>query len=260
MGPSGRWEGVFGRFFARSSAAAQGKPARLRDAAVPNASDGQGGSLSSKVAAGVGHPPGATMHAMASSPTLDAPVRATTEARPSLGTAAEVYERHADFVWASLARLGVARDDLPDQLQEVFLVVHRRLDSYDGSCAVTTWLFGICLRAASDHRRRAWRRREHVGDAPVEEQPGSTAATPEDDVSGRQARAQLDEILDELDIDKRAVFVMFEIDEMSCDEIADVQGIPVGTIYSRLSAARKEFQKAIARMHARDAYAPRSTR
>jgi len=71
------------------------------------------------------------MHTMAASPTLNAPARDADEARAAAGSAAEGYARHADFVWASLSRLGVAHDELPDQLQEVFLVVHR------GSTATT---------------------------------------------------------------------------------------------------------------------------
>lgn len=181
---------------------------------------------------------------------------------PSIMTAATrepldataVYVAHGDFVWASLQRLGVQPHDLDDVLQEVFMIVHQRLHTFDHTSKVTTWLFGICLRAASDHRRRAYRRREHVGDAPVEEQPGATTATPEDDAVGREARAQLDEILDELDLDKRAVFVMFEVEEMSCDDIASIVGVPVGTVYSRLHAARKQFDKALARHKARGAH------
>lgn len=175
------------------------------------------------------------------------------------GPTREVYATHAPFVWASLQRLGVRTPDLDDVLQEVFVVVHRRLTSFDGTAKMTTWLFGICMRVASAYRRRGYRRRETCTEDPIDH-AASAAGTPEEDLQTAQARRRLEALLDELDLDKRAVFVMFEIDEMSCDEIADVQGIPVCTVYSRLSAARKEFQKAIARMHARDAYAPRSTR
>lgn len=166
----------------------------------------------------------------------------------------EVYSAHADFVWASLQRLGVRPSDLDDMLQEVFMIVHQRLHTFDHSSKITTWLFGVCLRAASDYRRRAWRRRESVGDEPVEEPGGSHETTPEDDAAGSEARRRLDAVLDELDVEKRAVFVMFEVEEMGCDEIAALVGVPVGTIYSRLHAARKQFEKALARQKARDAH------
>lgn len=168
--------------------------------------------------------------------------------------ASAVYAAHADFVWASLQRLGVRPHDLDDVLQEVFVIVHQRLHTFDHSSKLTTWLFGVCLRAASDYRRRAYRRREHVGDEAVEEPATAEAATPEDAAVGQQSRARLDKILDELDLEKRAVFVMFEVEELSCDEIAAIVGAPVGTVHSRLHAARKQFEKAVGRQMARDVH------
>jgi len=176
-----------------------------------------------------------------------------TPAMPALD-ATGVYSAHGDFVWASLQRLGVRPHDLDDVLQEVFVVVHQRLHTFDHSSKLTTWLFGICLRAASDYRRRAWRRREQVGDLPVEEPPQIEAVTPEDAAVRRQSRERLDKVLDELDLEKRVVFVMFEVEELSCDEIAALVGVPVGTVHSRLHAARKQFEKAIGRQIARDAH------
>lgn len=168
---------------------------------------------------------------------------------------ADVYRAHAPFVWTSLQRLGVRPSDLDDVLQEVFVVVHKRSESFDGSSKMTTWLFGICMRVASGYRRRSFRRREEFVEEPHEHAVATDS--PESDLASRESRRRLEELLDELDLDKRAVFVMFEIDEVPCEEIAQIFGVPVGTIYSRLHAARKDFQKALARMHARDAFAPR---
>jgi RNA polymerase sigma-70 factor (ECF subfamily) len=163
-----------------------------------------------------------------------------------------VYEAHAGFVWKSLQRLGVRDSDLDDVLQEVFVVVHQRITTFDGSSKMTTWLFGICFRVASAYRRRGFRRRETCVAEPPEdtERHGSS---PEDAMMAAQSRSRLAGLLDELDLEKRAVFVMFEIDELPCDEIAQIVGAPVGTIHSRLHSARKDFQKALARMHAREA-------
>ena len=160
-----------------------------------------------------------------------------------------VHEAHADFVWASMQRLGVRDADLEDAMQEVFVVVHQRLHTFDGSSKMTTWLFGISLRVAAAFRRRAHVRRER----PVAEVPDgpSSDASPEDAARSRESRAQLEAILDELDLEKRAVFVMFEIEEIPCDEIASILGVPVGTVYSRLAAARKSFQAALRRFQAR---------
>ena len=162
-----------------------------------------------------------------------------------------IYQANADFVWRSLQRLGVRDADLDDVLQEVFVVVHQRLSTFDGSAKMTTWLFGICLRIASAYRRRGFRRREtSVAEPP--EPTDRASVSPEQDLAAAESRRRLDALLDELDLEKRAVFVMFEVDEMPCEEIAQVLGVPVGTVYSRLHAARKNFQKALARMQARD--------
>lgn len=159
-----------------------------------------------------------------------------------------VHEAHADFVWCSLQRLGVRRSDLDDLFQEVFIVVHKRLHTFDGSSLVTTWLFGICLRVAAAHRRRAWFRRE----TPTADLPDLDGTPPSDRpdelYAVRQARATLERVLDTMDLEKRAVFVMFEIDELSSEAIAAILGVPVGTVWSRLSGARKQFQAKLSRL------------
>lgn len=166
---------------------------------------------------------------------------------------AQIYERHAGFVWASLQRLGVRDPDLDDVLQEVFVVVHQKIATFDGTSKMTTWLFGISLRVASAYRRRGFRRKEtFVAETP--EEPSDASSSPEEAMAAAESRLRLAALLDELDLEKRAVFVMFEIDELSCEEIAQIVGVPVGTVYSRLHSARKDFQKALGRMHARDAH------
>src|SRR3954469_25405956 len=66
-----------------------------------------------------------------------------------------IHRQHGDFVWKMLQRMGVAERQLEDATQDAFLVVHRRLASFDGTASMTTWLYGICLRVAAAHRRRA---------------------------------------------------------------------------------------------------------
>lgn len=181
-------------------------------------------------------------------------VGVVADATASSGTRAvtRIYQANADFVWRSLQRLGIRDPDLDDVLQEVFVVVHQRLHTYDGSAKITTWLFGICLRVASAYRRRGFRRNEtSVADPP--EPTDRPSITPEQDLAAAESRRRLELLLDELDLEKRAVFVMFEVDDMPCEDIAQILGVPVGTVYSRLHSARKSFQKALARMQARDA-------
>jgi RNA polymerase sigma-70 factor (ECF subfamily) len=173
--------------------------------------------------------------------------------RPRLDVSS-VYADHAEFVWKSLFRLGVRDDDLEDMVQEVFMVVHRRLDSFDGSARMTTWLFGIAMRVASSYHRRAHRRRERATDFDDESlmTPPETPAeaTPEHLAAEQQARGALDRILGEMDMEKRATFVLFEIEGLPCQEIAALTSVPVGTVYSRLHGARAIFEREVARLHA----------
>lgn len=143
--------------------------------------------------------------------------------------------------------MGVAEADLPDMLQEVFVVVHRRLDSFDGRSKVSTWLYEICRRVASNHRRRAHVRREKPTDDSRER---AHHETPEAAIMARNRRRLLHALLDELDVDRRAVLVMFELEELSCPDIAAQLGIPVGTVHSRLHQARLELKKIWSRKRA----------
>jgi RNA polymerase sigma-70 factor, ECF subfamily len=162
-----------------------------------------------------------------------------------------IHTEHADFVWLTLQRLGVRDADVEDVLQEVFVVVHRRLHTFDGSARMTTWLFGICVRVAAAYRRRAYFRREQAM-AQIPEQATAEEASPEAAAQGREARERLHAVIESMDLEARALFVMFEIDEVSCEEIAEMLGVPLGTVYSRLHAARQAFQKSLARFEARE--------
>jgi RNA polymerase sigma-70 factor, ECF subfamily len=162
-----------------------------------------------------------------------------------------LFAEHADFVWLTLQRLGVRDGDVEDVLQEVFVVVHRRLHTFNDSARITTWLFGICLRVAAQYRRRAYFRRERATAEPPDRP--SEDGSPEEAAAMVEAQERLGAVLDEMELEERALFVMFEIDEVPCDRIAEILGVPVGTVYSRLHAAKKSFQKALARCEARDA-------
>jgi RNA polymerase sigma-70 factor (ECF subfamily) len=163
-----------------------------------------------------------------------------------------VHERHVDFVWKTLQRLGVRPADLEDALQDVFVVVHRRLDSFNGSSLITTWLFGICLRVAVAHRRRAHVRRERTSAELEVSLEADTEAGPEALAMARERRRQLELVLDSLEPQRRAVFVMFELEDVSAPAIARTLGVPLGTVYSRLAAARADFKKAFERLRKRD--------
>lgn len=164
--------------------------------------------------------------------------------RPPALQVGEVFRELAPFVWRALRRLGVAERDVEDVCQEVFMVVHRKLGEFEGRSSVRTWVYGISVRVASDYRKRSHVRREVMPDAMPE---GIATDDPHDEAQRREARARLDRILDELDEDKRAVFVLYEIEQVTMAEVAEAVGCPLQTAYSRLHAARKLVQEAIDR-------------
>jgi RNA polymerase sigma-70 factor, ECF subfamily len=158
---------------------------------------------------------------------------------------------HLDFVWLVLQRFGVTGADLEDATQEVFMVVHRRIGEFDGGAKITTWLYAIAQRVALATRRKKSSRRE-VGDEALHDTATGTESDPEHSASQREARVALEAILDTMDPDKRAVFVMFEIEELECETIAELIGVPIGTVHSRLHHARKDFERAVIRYRARN--------
>jgi RNA polymerase sigma-70 factor (ECF subfamily) len=162
-----------------------------------------------------------------------------------------VHKRHGEFVWRTLHRMGVRAPHVEDVYQEVFLVVHRRLHTFNGQCALTTWLYEICFRVAAGYRRKAhFRREELVPDWSEMDGslPGPAAASPERQLQAARQVRQLEHLLDELPLEYRVVFVMFELEGMSSEQIAESLGAPLGTVYSRLYRARKRFARALARL------------
>jgi len=154
-----------------------------------------------------------------------------------------IFDQHAPYVWRTLRRLGVRASDIDDACQEVFLVVHRRGASFDGTSTIKTWIYGICVRVASDFRRRAHVRREQLTDAPPDK--GTGAALQED---RRAAVEALDRVLGCLDDDKLSVFVLYEIEQLTMKEVAEAVGCPMQTAYSRLHAAREQVTSLASRL------------
>lgn len=153
-----------------------------------------------------------------------------------------LYRAHADFVARFLLRLGANGQDVPDLLQEVFLVAHRRGGFTLGRAKPTTWLAEISFRVLSDRRKKIRRKLEDADVDTVHLAP-SQRSSPSETAESRQALARVQQALETLTPEKRAVFVLFELEGESCDAIARGLGIPVGTVYSRLHAARRDFTK-----------------
>jgi len=172
-----------------------------------------------------------------------------------------IYHDHFDFVWRSMGRLGVDPSAVEDAAQDVFVIAHRRLASFEGRSSVKTWLFGIALRVARDFRRAARRKRSQgfvpEGQADTSTVPDADAPSPLDAASRGEAVERLRAILAELDEDRRAVFILAELEQMSAPEIAEAVGANLNTVYTRLRAARREFNEAVARHAARDGWRQR---
>lgn len=152
----------------------------------------------------------------------------------------EVYAQHAPFVWRVLRTFGVTDAQIEDAVQDVFMVVHRRLSEWEGRAAITTWLFAIARRVASTYRRRGT---AHPTEALVDEPP-STADTFAA-MSRAQAAATVVHILQQLDEDKRTVFALVELEQLSVPEVARMLDINLNTAYSRLRLARHAFELAV---------------
>ncbi len=158
--------------------------------------------------------------------------------------AEQLFQRHATFVARFLTRIGAQRQEIDDLVQEVFLVAHRRGGYEPGPAQPTTWLAEIALRVASGERRKTGRRDARLDlaetDAPADASP------PDERAAAKESLRRVERALDELSIEHRGVFVLFELEGQACEEIAAGLGIPVGTVYSRLHKARAEFKRAYA--------------
>ena len=161
---------------------------------------------------------------------------------------AAVYEAHFRYVWRCLRSLGVREPALDDAMQDVFLVVQRRLVEFDGQVELRTWLYAIALRVA----RKYWTR-AHKDQTRTE--PSETLAesalpvTDGEHVAERNERLSLARsALAALDDDKRVVFVLARVEQMSAPEIAAILSVPLNTVYSRLRAAREAFEAEVRRL------------
>jgi RNA polymerase sigma-70 factor, ECF subfamily len=175
-----------------------------------------------------------------------------TSARPETLSFDGVYESHFAFVWRTARRLGVAESDVSDIVQEVFLVVHRRLEEFEQRGSVKTWLFGILRRVVSDYRRTLRRKPSLVGKAEAIEPDAwkSGGNTPAENAEQNEAMRLVTRLLEELDDDKREAFVLAELEEMTTAEVALALDLNPNTAASRIRAGRVAFEAALGRHEA----------
>jgi RNA polymerase sigma-70 factor (ECF subfamily) len=160
----------------------------------------------------------------------------------------ELLLAHFDFIWRSLRRLGVPEDSVDDAAQQVFVVASRKIDR-DPPRAPKAFLFAIALRVAASHRRSRDRRR--LLDSENWTEVGDSAPGPDELLERRRARQELDEIVESIPFDIRVVFMLFEMEEMTTKQIAELMNLPMGTVASRLRRGRELFQQGIERLKAR---------
>ena len=171
----------------------------------------------------------------------------------------DVYDAYADYVFRSLRRLGVPESVLKDALQDVFVVVHRRLAEFHAAEHVKRWLFVIALRVASNHRRSLRRRWSRFASAPeldIERVAAGRAEEPLELAEHAERIRLFYALLESLDDDKRSVFVLAELEQLSVPEIAATLGLNVNTAHARLRAGRQRFEQALRRHEARTRRAP----
>jgi len=162
----------------------------------------------------------------------------------------KLFQAHYTFVWRQLRRLGVLEGAVEDAAQEAFVVAARRIDDITPG-SERAYLFGVARRIAAHARRtRLTRDAVTVSEDAMSERMDA-GPNPEEALEGTRARAMLDAVLDDMQDDTRAVFVLFEFEALSKAEIADVLGIPEGTAASRLRRAREEFLAIARRMKAK---------
>lgn len=157
-----------------------------------------------------------------------------------------VYRLHFKAVWRLLRRLGLPQAQLDDAAQDVFLVVQKKLSGLSPDAALQSWVFAITVRVASEYRRRSfWRRAE-----PLDESIAAATPHPAQQSEVQEAVRLLHQLLAELDAKKREVFVLAELEQLSAPEIASVLDVNLNTVYSRLRAAKREFDAALQRQRA----------
>jgi RNA polymerase sigma-70 factor (ECF subfamily) len=152
-----------------------------------------------------------------------------------------IYNDHAAFVFRVLRGMGVADGAVEDALQDVFMVVHRRLSEFDGRHAVRSWLFEIALRVASDHRKKQRRRTERHTSL-TEDLP-----QPDGDPSEHSERAELTRAvlrtLERVSEDQRMILFLADLEGMTAPEVAELTRLPLSNVYTRLRRARMAFSK-----------------
>jgi len=151
-----------------------------------------------------------------------------------------LYDEHWRWVHATVRRMGGTGIDVEDAVQDVFVVLVTRLASFEGRASLRTWLYRICFNVVSEHRRKVQRRRR-IAQALEWVTVWQRTPSAEEQAETRRDLARVHTLLDRMAPQKRAVFVLREIEGKSYEEIAEITGCNLGTVKSRLNRARNSF-------------------
>jgi RNA polymerase sigma-70 factor, ECF subfamily len=154
-----------------------------------------------------------------------------------------VFRGHFDFVWRTIRSLGVADAAVDDAVQEVFICVHRRLPEFEHRSTLKTWIYSIAYHTAQNYRRSARRR----DTAELDLELPSREPGPGEHAAGAQASRFVLEFLDKIARERRDVFVLCVLEELSAPDVAEILQVKLNTVYSRLRLARADFRAAIER-------------
>jgi RNA polymerase sigma-70 factor (ECF subfamily) len=178
---------------------------------------------------------------------VPAPAPASGAVRELPASLAQIYDTHFDFVWRNARRLGVPEASADDVAQDVFMIVQRRITTYDGRASMQSWIFGILVRVVSSHRRsyrRKGARNVSLDHEATRDVPASADETPVAQLERAERTRVLSRLLDDLDEDKRALLILAELEDWTLREIAELYGSNINTIHSRLRAAKRDFERA----------------
>jgi RNA polymerase sigma-70 factor, ECF subfamily len=156
------------------------------------------------------------------------------------GRLTSIVAEHFDLLWRFLHRLGVRSADVDDAVQEVIVVLARRLEQIEVG-RERAFVLSTAYRVSSDFRRRVRRRREVDDSALIERE--SNERDPESWLAQKRLRGLLEHVLEQLPLELRAVFVLYELEELTMAEIATTLDLPPGTVASRLRRARETFER-----------------
>lgn len=160
-----------------------------------------------------------------------------------------LYKAELPFIYSFLYRMGARSAEIEDLSHDVFVTAMRRFDSYDSKRPVRPWLLGIAHRLWADAKRKASSQREVLDG--VDENFPFEGAGAEDNLAQRERKQLIEEALLSLEPERRATFVMYELEQLSAADIAEAMGTPLATTYSRLRIGREEFSEAVRRIQAR---------